>query len=124
VRKRDYLKKNFSERGNSAGNSGDTPNSNGNNQVSTQRVQREQTSGRNRDQSSGRNREQISYRDRSNISGRSGLSRQNYQQNYTGGIRNPVKYKAEETVDDIKEDIARLEKEIHMEIKEIRSMKL
>jgi hypothetical protein len=32
--------------------------------------------------------------------------------------------RAEETIDDIKEDIIRLEKEIDLEIKEIRSLKL
>lgn len=32
--------------------------------------------------------------------------------------------KAEETIDDIKEDIVRLEKEIELEIKEIKSLKL
>ena len=32
--------------------------------------------------------------------------------------------KAEETVEDIREDIARIEKEIELEIKEIRSLKL
>lgn len=124
MRKRDYQKKNYSERGNSAGNSGNTPNSYGNNHGSTPRVQREQPSGRSREQSSGKNREQISYKDRSNTSVRNGLSRQNNQQNYSGAIKNTTKYRAEETVDDIREDIARLEKEIHMEIKEIRSMKL
>ncbi|MDO8685671.1 MAG: hypothetical protein Q7J78_03265, partial [Clostridiales bacterium] len=40
--------------------------------------------------------------------------------------RRPVKLamKAEETVEDIKIDITRIEKEIKMEVKEIRSMKL
>jgi len=124
VRKRDYQRKNYGERGNSAEGSGNTPNSNGNNQGSTQKMQREQSSNRNREQSSGKNREQISYRDRSNTSGRSALPKQNYQQNYSGMTKNNTRFRAEETVDDIREDIARLEKEIHMEIKEIRSMKL
>ena len=35
-----------------------------------------------------------------------------------------VRNRADETIDDIKEDIVRLEKEIDLEIKEIRSMKL
>ncbi|HHV99720.1 MAG TPA: hypothetical protein GXX36_09145 [Clostridiaceae bacterium] len=124
VRKRDYQRKNFSERGNSAESSGNTPNSNGNNQGSTQKMQREQSSNRSREQSSGKNREQSSYRERSNTSGRSVLPKQNYQQNYLGVTKNNTKFRAEETVDDIREDIARLEKEIHMEIKEIRSIKL
>lgn len=132
MRKRDYHRRNYNERGNATESSGNTPNNNGNNQGSTQRTKREQSSnrsreqysGRNREQSSGRNREQFPYRDRSNTLGRSGSSRQNYQQNNFGTTRNTFKYKAEETVDDIREDIARLEKEIHMEIKEIRSMKL
>lgn len=46
------------------------------------------------------------YRDRSN--------------DRIGTLRN----RADETIDDIKEDIVRLEKEIDLEIKEIRSMKL
>lgn len=37
---------------------------------------------------------------------------------------NIIKNRAEETIDDIKEDILRLEKEIELEIKEIRSLKL
>jgi hypothetical protein len=37
-----------------------------------------------------------------------------------GALRN----RADETIDDIKEDIIRIEKEIDLEIKEIRSMKL
>jgi len=41
-----------------------------------------------------------------------------------GRISNIIKNRAEETIDDIKEDILRLEKEIELEIMEIRSMKL
>ncbi len=41
-----------------------------------------------------------------------------------GGQRYPHKVKTEETIDDIKEDILRIEKEIELEIREIRTMRL
>lgn len=41
-----------------------------------------------------------------------------------GRFGNGLRIRADETIDDIKEDIIRLEKEIELEIKEIRSLKL
>jgi hypothetical protein len=41
-----------------------------------------------------------------------------------GKYGNILRNRAEETIDDIKEDITRLEKEIELEIKEIKSLKL
>lgn len=61
------------------------------------------------------NRDNREYRD--------GGQRSGYQ-SQGGGIRYPHKPRAEETIDDIKSDIVRIEKEIQLEIKEIRSMKL
>lgn len=55
--------------------------------------------------------------------GRNNYSRQNYS-NYHSAPRYNNRIKTEETVDDIKEDIIRIEKEIDLEIKEIRSLKL
>jgi hypothetical protein len=48
----------------------------------------------------------------------------NHQQKYSGGrYGNTHKSKEEETIEDIKRDILRIEKEIELEIREIRSMK-
>ncbi len=124
LRKWDNQKKNNSERGNSADSSGNTPNNHGNIQGGMQKMKRGNISNRNREQSSGRNREQVPFKERGNVLSRSGLPRQNYQPGQSGGTKSSLKYKSEETVDDIREDIARIEKEIHMEIKEIRSLKL
>lgn len=55
------------------------------------------------------------YRDRDN---------QQRQHSQTQGPRFSTRNRAEETIDDIKEDIVRIEKEIELEIKEIRSLKL
>jgi hypothetical protein len=65
-----------------------------------------QQRGHNRD----RSREMISQRSRQ--SGFSGRSPDNYRS------------RSEETIEDIKQDIIRLEKEIDLEIKEIKSLKL
>jgi len=43
---------------------------------------------------------------------------------YYNGMKNEKKQKAEETIEDIKADILRIEKEIKLEINEIRSLKL
>ncbi|MGE5613951.1 MAG: hypothetical protein ACM3XR_06045 [Bacillota bacterium] len=43
---------------------------------------------------------------------------------YSGRHQGNYKNRSEETIDDIKQDIIRLEKEIELEIKEIRSLKL
>lgn len=136
VKRRDYQKRTYNSHGNSTNNSGSTSNGPGSPSGFVQRPSREQNPYRDREQSSHRDRNQISgrdrdqsfYRERENIStripNRSGSSRQNYQQSQYSASRNMMKYRAEETVDDIREDIARLEKEIDLEIKEIRSMKL
>lgn len=50
-------------------------------------------------------------------------SNRNYRKNY-GYKSRYSKPRADETVDDIKQDIIRIEKEIKLELKEIRSMKL
>jgi hypothetical protein len=55
------------------------------------------------------------YRDRDN---------QPRQHQQSSGPRFNTRNRAEETIDDIKEDITRIEKEIELEIKEIRSLKL
>lgn len=81
--------------------------------------------------------------DRKDVSPRdNGQNRANYREKnkendrdcrprqYSGTSSTPHKYgnslrnRAEETIDDIKEDIIRIEKEIDLEIKEIKSMKL
>jgi len=49
------------------------------------------------------------------------------RQNYSGQHSPPRfsnKIRTDETIDDIKEDISRIEKEIELELKEIKSMKL
>lgn len=122
----DNQKKNYRERGNSADSSGNTPNNHGNIQGGMQKMKRGKLSPRNREQSSVRNRdrEQASLKERGSILSRNVLPRQNYQAGQPGGTKSSLKYKSEETIDDIREDIARIEKEIHMEIKEIRSLKL
>lgn len=51
-------------------------------------------------------------------SGRQRYSKQSYRQ------RNDSRIRTEETLDDIIADIARIEKEIELEIREIRSLKL
>ena len=54
--------------------------------------------------------------------------RENQPRQYSNSISSSSKYsyrnRAEETIDDIKEDILRIEKEIDMEIKEIKNLKL
>jgi hypothetical protein len=50
-------------------------------------------------------------------------SRYNFSQDHAYSAR-CNRIKEDETVEDIKEDIARIEKEIQLELKEIRSMKL
>jgi len=50
--------------------------------------------------------------------GRQRYSKQSYRQ------RNDLRIRAEETLDDIRADITRIEKEIELEIREIRSLKL
>lgn len=65
------------------------------------------------------------YRDRNRDNDRDAQPRQ-----YTGTSSSGAKYgnslrnKPDETIDDIKEDIIRLEKEIELEIKDIKSLKL
>jgi hypothetical protein len=54
---------------------------------------------------------------------KSSYFRQNHSNQYSTQKYNS-RIRTEETVDDIKEDIARIEKEIDLEIKEIRSLKL
>lgn len=61
------------------------------------------------------NQNKTYHRDNSN---RQNYSSQNSYQRSGGRI------KVDETIDDIKADITRLEKEIQLELKEIRSMKL
>lgn len=64
------------------------------------------------------------YRDRNKDADRESQPRQ-YPSPPGGGRFNPnLRNKPEETIDDIKEDIIRLEKEIELEIKDIRSLKL
>lgn len=55
--------------------------------------------------------------------GRIVTTRQSYSNNFST-TKYSSKIKTEETADDIKEDIMRIEKEIDLEIKEIRSLKL
>jgi len=59
-------------------------------------------------------------RERNFFRGRDNHNRNNYQNRYNM-TRNKLE---EETVEHIKEDIMRIEKEIELEIKEIRSLKL
>lgn len=54
---------------------------------------------------------------------REGTPRQNHP-NQGSPSRHINRIRAEETVDDIKTDIVRIEKEIELEIKEIKSMRL
>lgn len=53
-------------------------------------------------------------------------ARDSFRQNRIphGSASRPIRARLEETVDDIKADVARIEKEIDLEIKEIRSLKL
>ena len=63
------------------------------------------------------------YRDRSKDSERDTQPRQ-YSSPPGGRYGNSLRNKPEETIEDIKEDIVRLEKEIELEIKDIKSLKL
>lgn len=79
---------------------------------STQRQRTSQTQGTTR----GNNQNRSSYRGNS--------SRQNnYNNNYSYSTRQK-RIKEDETVEDIREDICRIEKEIQLELREIRSMRL
>jgi CCR4-NOT transcriptional regulation complex NOT5 subunit len=74
-------------------------------------------------QSSGRDQSVPRENKYNRNSRRDGHCRQSYVSKSTQSrYRNRVK--AEETIDDIKEDIVRIEKEIELEMKEIRSLKL
>jgi hypothetical protein len=73
----------------------------------------------------GRNRENAPrgyYRDRNREADKDAQPRQHGGTSY-GRHQNVQKSRAEETIEDIKQDIIRLEKEIELEIKEIRSLK-
>ena len=67
------------------------------------------------------------YRDRNKTrdNERDCVPRQHVGSTPSGGrYGNSLRNRAEETIDDIKEDISRIEKEIELEIKEIKSLKL
>lgn len=65
------------------------------------------------------------YRDRNREGDRDTQPRQYAAASSSGGrYGNSLRNRAEETIEDIKEDIIRLEKEIELEIKEIKSLKL
>jgi len=68
---------------------------------------------------------QVSHRENTQgkAGGRNAYFRQNHSSQFSEQKYNN-RVKADETVDDIREDIARIEKEIDLEIKEIRSLKL
>ena len=68
---------------------------------------------------------QVPHRDNTQgkSAGRNAYFRQNHSNQFSEQKYNN-RVKTEETVDDIREDIARIEKEIDLEIKEIRSLKL
>lgn len=55
---------------------------------------------------------------------REGASRQPYHNSNNTSPRYQTRVKAEETIDDIIVDIARIEKEIQLELKEIKSLRL
>ncbi len=63
------------------------------------------------------------YRDKSGNNDRDSQPRQ-YAGSSSSKYGSSLRNRAEETIDDIKEDIVRLEKEINLEIKEIKSLKL
>lgn len=74
----------------------------------------------------GRNQQsQFQYRDGQHVKSfhKGGWNKPAYQQSSVSK-HNMAKIKTEETIDEIKEDIQRLEKEIEFEIKEIKSMRL
>lgn len=68
-----------------------------------------------------------SYQRENNFHKGNGYRKDSSQSRNTGGgysYRNSGRARAEETVEDIKSDIVRIEKEIMLEIKEIRGLKL
>lgn len=76
-----------------------------------------------RQEGAGPNRRYHERNERNREAGRNSQQRQH--SGASGGrFGGAVKNRAEETIDDIKEDIARLEKEIKLEINEIKSLKL
>ena len=76
-----------------------------------------------RQEGAGPNRRYHERNERNREAGRNSQQRQH--SGASGGrFGGAVKNRAEETIDDIKEDIVRLEKEIKLEINEIKSLKL
>lgn len=59
---------------------------------------------------------------KSSHAGKENASRHNYNNNHSS--RGNGRVKTEETIEDIRTDIARIEKEIELELKEIRSLRL
>jgi len=75
----------------------------------------------------GRRNSNLQALHRENTSGKSQGKNPYYRQSQSNQYAEQKynnRVKAEETVEDIREDIARIEKEIELEIKEIRSLKL
>jgi|GEM_PF-1014542 len=81
----------------------------------------------NRENAQVQNKEGTQWQGKESNEGKNGYSRENAaKQNYSVQSFSPRynRIKETETVEDIKEDIARIEKEIQLELKEIRSLKL
>ncbi|EGD47811.1 hypothetical protein Cpap_2214 [Ruminiclostridium papyrosolvens DSM 2782] len=111
---RDQQKEGYQPRENNPQKKEFTPRENNNNQ----RDNANRESAASRDTQHRENNHQRNYH-RENFQGRD--NREPYKQHYQ---RPAIKPRAEETVEDIANDIVRIQKEIDLELKEIRSMRL